>query len=360
MATDLSTMFQYAPGMAGFFTGQQQGSQMQTEDATRAELAQKIQELQIKNQFDQQNNPQLLDQQRLRNRGLEEGLPEITARAQQEQVKARLAQNTEQTATAAGNAENQQKLTKAQYEQAVEKQKLLYTGAQVVQGVEPPLRAQALSQHLSNGGIDVSNPQMQKWIADNANNPAGLTKQAQDFGDLLTSLDPQANASVQGHKIAAKASNYSADQTLAGHKITAGATVQAARIAADSRVKAAEARAKKSASDVWEAVLSGKLKPELAPMMLLKQASQAEVTGNTEDSDALKQAASQLSTFLMSVRNQAKPGNIDPSAATNLPPAPAAPNPYAGGAKAPAASSASAPVTRKLSNGTTVQIYQDK
>jgi hypothetical protein len=123
--SDLASLMQVAPISAAGMMGQQQQSSLQTAEAERQRLAELIQSLQIKNQFDQQNNPGLMEHQNLLNQSLRAKIPGEEADSRLKGTAADKAAGTLKSDIDVGNSNNDKTMEE-------NKIKKMYTQAQGV------------------------------------------------------------------------------------------------------------------------------------------------------------------------------------------------------------------------------------
>lgn len=269
--SDLSQLMQIAPGSAAYMMGQNQGNNVALDNLRQQELAQIIQKYQLDNQKSSAMNPLLVDHQRLQNQGLEAGLPGITADSMTKQQAAQKGAATLDTDIAATNSKNQETVDDNNYKHFVRTRDTMIQAAPLLSQTPAPLRAQVFLQHIKDAGMNTDAPGVQKMIKAVQDNPDAapqfLTQYADMLGKQAILMNPTARVAEEGHRLTAGATVQSA-------KIHAEATKEAARIASEGRVQAARQRAEAVAS--LETSIAKGMPPERAAVAAKLKADQSE------------------------------------------------------------------------------------
>jgi hypothetical protein len=243
--SDLAALMQHAPITAAGMIGQQNLSQLDTADVERQRLKELIQKLQLENQMSQQENPLLLEKQRLGNQKMSEvDIPQ----GREDLQKSRYA-NTYTGATQPGQigvANSKATLDTAQNETGVQRltQDKVARLAMSVDGVPGPLKSQALRSALQESGLSPQDPQVRQMLGQLQQvHPdkwsAYLKTQANNIGQYEAYQSP----TYQGTATTAASHMYAADQHRAGQE-------NSARIAADAKRDVQKAKnAMKSVGD---------------------------------------------------------------------------------------------------------------
>lgn len=277
MPADLTSLMKLAPLQGAYMTGQQFDQDQQAAFQKMRDLQQLMQQRQQEMDYNQQANPLRLQGESLKNKGLEAGLPGITATSQLKQTEASNAAKTADSTVAATNAENEDKQNKIKFDQVSRAHNALIQMIPELQMVPGPAQRAVFRQHLQDAGMNVESPQLA--ALDQAAGTPAFGQMLKGITDKLAeqkmALDPAARAHMYAADSAAKASVEHA-------KITAGATVQAARISADGRLAVANAK-KADAENLLLQVKTGKVPPDRALTMGTMNMMLAEQRGDSAD-----------------------------------------------------------------------------
>lgn len=254
--TDLSQLL--GPGTAALWAGQNQRLEQEKSMADAERVKMEIEKLRQRQAFDSQQNPLLLEQQRLTNAGLEAGLPGITADAASKGIDVRKKKATfdsdvyrEQLDNLFKGDEARAKRTKMFGDTFVSFAPLL---AQIPDA--PGARINALKSLMQQAGIPVDGEAGRAFASVLANTPtAQLPETLQRMGTNMVEMSaPYLQATG-----VAKINKEAQEQIAAGNNAT---QIKVANIQAEARKAAASGKAK--AVDIVEQVKAGKLSFEKA------------------------------------------------------------------------------------------------
>lgn len=227
--SDLSDLFQVAPGTAAFGLGQQQSSDLATAAADRQRLQQLIQQIQIKNQFDQQNNPLLLQHQQGLNDTQAAQLPGVQADSSLKVTNANNAAAMAPGVVAAGNAQNAGKVTAAHATALSQVGQMIASMGASLANVPVPARQGALAALAKSSGM--------------ADDPAGQ-QILQQFSQVSPDQLPQA------------LTQYGITHAKMGEQYLA--TTDAANIRGEAEKKSAQIHADAALQSMREQIAAGR------------------------------------------------------------------------------------------------------
>lgn len=260
--SDLTSLMKYAPGSAGFMMGQNNTQSQQSEALRQQELKQLIAQRMAEEQRKQQMAPLEMDKLRLGNEGLAAGLPGITADSK---LKGLNAQFTEATNPAAIEG------TTSKFANQVDEDKFkminrfqdwtIKTGVSLEQ-TPPLLRKQALLERLQAAKMNPDNPMVKNFMTElNQMDPQMWPKY---FGDLANKLGEIEAKQNPAYRASTENSVRSDATTRRGQDISASTSRYVANKGAESRIKVAELKKQKLASDIVAGVKAGTIGYEKA------------------------------------------------------------------------------------------------
>jgi preprotein translocase subunit SecA len=304
MPYDLGDMIKYfGPGVGGQWAGENEALSQKKQGLSNDHLAQQTLDLQQAYGQNEKMNPLLVDQRRLANQGLEAGLPGIAADSTLKGINATKAGATLQTDIAAGNDDNIHKMDENKMKKIKQVQDVFTASAPIIRQTPNWKRAEVLSKYLENAGVNPQSAQYQQFMQmadkDPDNLPTVMDKMADEMGAQLESASPVARSA----KAVANINATSHEKVAAGNN---AATIQAARISADSRE--AVASAKNKVSSIEDAVRSGKVTPDKAAVAYDLEAQTAPTQ---ELKDYYKGQAYKMQQLAVALKDAGAPGKAD-------------------------------------------------
>jgi hypothetical protein len=301
---DLNDLFKVAPGMASFFTGQQQSLDQTNKQTENARLAQVLADLQQKHSQNEQSFPLDLETKRLANQSTMAELPGRQAKSLQEQLAAQKGQQTFDSDVAATNSKNNTTVSKDGSDQYGRYMDDLTKFGAVLDKVPVPMRVATLKQMLEGAGYANMPPQLFQMVsADPQRMPQALREAASAMGQMKAQQSP---AYHQGMDVA-ELTRKSAEKVAAGHDATA---VRVAEMNNNAKKEAASARQNK-AKNIIELVRSGKLSFEKAAAALHIEGTMA--TPDDPNKETYLNLAAQMQEAALKQKREGAPGRVDPS-----------------------------------------------
>jgi hypothetical protein len=301
---DLNDLFKVAPGMASFFTGQQQSLDQTNKQTENARLAQVLLDLQQKHSQNEQSFPLDLEAKRLGNQTTEAKLPGERAKSLLEQLGAQQKQETVGSDTQAAISNNQKTVSTNQSDQYGRYMNDLMQFGGMLEKVPVPMRVATLKQMLDGAGYANMPPQLFQMVsADPQRMPQALREAASAMGQVKAQQSP---AYHQGMDVA-ELTRKSAEKVAAGHDATA---VRVAEMNNNAKKEAASARQNK-AKNIIELVRSGKLSFEKAAAALHIEGTMA--TPDDPNKETYLNLAAQMQEAALKQKREGAPGRVDPS-----------------------------------------------
>jgi hypothetical protein len=304
--SDLTSLMDMSPGVGAFYIGQNQANNVAQDQLRQQELAQIIQKYQIANQQDQAMNPLKLTEQGLMNQGLQADLPGKVAKAQQEQTTATKGQATLESDIAAAKSNNAETVSKNQYSDYVRARDVMLQAGPMLANVPAPMRAQAFLDHIKANHMDPNSPSIQQFIAQAQRDPAGFPQYIAGVADKLgaqaVAMNPEARVQQEGHRLSAGA-------TVEAAKLHSNATVEAARIGAQGRVDAVFAR-QQVANDIDQDFLHGKNTAEQSATKASYLAQKALRANNNDDYQYFQAMANRYEKLAMQLKDAQHNGQM--------------------------------------------------
>jgi hypothetical protein len=324
---DLNDLFKVAPGMASFFTGQQQSLDQTNKQTENARLAQVLADLQQKHGQNEQSFPLDLETKRLANQSTLAELPGKQAKSLQEQLTAQKGQQTFTSDVAATNSKNNASVSKDSSEQYDRYMSHLTQFGAVLDKVPVPMRVATLKQMLDGAGYSNMPQQLFQMVsADPQRMPQALREAASAMGQMKAQQSPQYH---QGMDVA-ELTRKSAEKVAAGHDATA---IRVEQMREQARVAAAKEAAVKKSKSIYEAVRSGDLKLDQMPAAFDFAIREA---ATPEEKTFLAQQRDKAAAMVLAKPAVPKEGTVSASEASGLPAAAGPANPYADPGAAPA------------------------
>lgn len=283
---NLGALFQAAPTTAGFFLGQDQASQQAAAALKNQETLKDIAAKQQTYDFNQQNNPLLLQKQQTLNQGY---TLDNTAKQQTNDENAA----TQSGRIAATNSSNDLKTLQNHITHSQQVEDFFNKAADQLKYMPPAMRGSWLASGMQANGIDPSNPQVQTLVQQASQNPDLLSQHAGEIAkeraartaDYIKAMDEQ------------KSKNDSAAKV---EGMRAAAQIKSSEIIAGGRVGAAKVRA-----GAGDPILSGKIKLPEQPAYFEQRASETD----DPDEKAYFLAQARKANQLLLDRANAKPTN---------------------------------------------------
>lgn len=313
---DLSSLLQMSPGVGGFMMGQQQASQLATDEQRRQELAQLVQ---IRMQEAQQKAdmaPLMMEHQRLQNSGLSAGLGGIAATSKQKGLEAAMAEKTFDSDVAAKTAKNEKTVDDTAFARHQHAQQVMLEAGPMLESVPPPMRAMAFREHLRGAGLNPDSPQLARMLALAQSNPQAFPAQVSKLAEALGAQAEAMNPAARSAKAVAGINRASAEKIAAGHDAT---SLRVAEIGAQAKrdVQAA----KGGAADVWSNLISGKMTSDKAFVAAAAGKLKAKTDEEKAVWDELGRMVEQFTYNKPQARDQGAP-TLDNGKLTNKPPVP--------------------------------------
>jgi hypothetical protein len=300
---DLNDLFKVAPGMASFFTGQQQSLDQTNKQTENARLAQVLADLQQKNQQNAQMFPEEHLSKQLGNRTTEAKLPGEQAKSLQEQLLAQKQQQTFDSDVAATNSKNTAAVSKDSSDQYGRYMSDLTQFGAVLEKVPVPMRVATLKQMLGQAGYANMPSQLFEMVsADPQRMPQALREAASAMGQMKAQQSP---AYHQGMDVA-NLNRTSAEKIARNHDAT---VIQAEGMRQAGKKEAAEARQSK-AKNIIELVRSGKLSFEKAAAALHIEGTMA--SADDPNKETYLSLAAQMQEAALKQKREGAPGRVDP------------------------------------------------
>jgi hypothetical protein len=285
---DLTSLFQYAPTMAGMFTGQNQANKRTNDQLTNQNLAQEIQFAAQKHAADLQMNPLKQRNQELVNQGLEAGLGGIRATSEGKALEVKKAQETYDSDVEATKAVNKGKVGDEADKARERATKFLLEAGPQLEAVPAPMRAAAFRQMMEESKMNLKNAQLQQMLAmaqqDPNNFPKAVAQIADRLGQQAMQMNPAARASIENNKRTTSTQLQIAREGDATQK-------EVANIQAASR----KANSKNKAEDIRTKVMTGELSTDKAIAAAIANEQFAETF---EEKMVWRQLANTLSTHI--------------------------------------------------------------
>lgn len=174
---DLSQLFKHAPVTAGWMLGGQVADQSAKAKLDREQMGLQNLTSQQTYDFNQQNNPLKLENNRLGNQTLEAQLPGVRANSDSLGYKARLEAGTLESSIGAGNAKNAGVVQGEAGKTEAARLKVFDDALPMLESVQDSrMRMQILAEAAKRNGFDPDDPGFQKIAAGIAANPQGYAK----------------------------------------------------------------------------------------------------------------------------------------------------------------------------------------
>jgi hypothetical protein len=300
---DLSDLFKVAPGMASFFTGQNQSLDQNNKQIENARLAQVLADLQQKHQQSNELHPYEVESKRMGNASALAKLPGEEAKSLSEVLKARRETQTFGSDVAAGISKNESDISKNSSDQYGRYMSDLTQFGAVLEKVPVPMRVATLKQMLGQAGYANMPSQLFEMVsADPQRMPQALREAASAMGQMKAQQTPAYHTGVD----VANINRTSAEKIAKGHDATALATE---RMRQDGKVQAAKLRENK-AKDIIGLVRTGKMSYEKAATALHIEGTLAE--NDDPNKKVYLELAAQMQEAGLKQKREGAPGRVDP------------------------------------------------
>ncbi len=258
--SDLTSLMQVAPGTAASFMGTNQAQQRDEGLLRQRELAGLIADRQQVSQQASQMNPLMIKQQQLKNQQMQAELPEILERIKKAQMENQGTAGTLDSSIARKNFKNENDTQEDKAKQVAELGVSLGKFAPLLEKTpdEPGRRAAKLREMLESHGVPIDSPQMRPFTSalaqvPSAQLPAAMTGISENILKMNERYQ-QTKATEAGQTERNTATNTMHERvgaannaaSIRGHELSAGATVEAAKIGAQSRESIAKLKAQQA------------------------------------------------------------------------------------------------------------------
>lgn len=293
---DLSQLMQVAPNTGAFFTGQNHASDQQKALLQRQELAATLAKMQQEMEFNSQANPLRLEQMGLTNKTTSAQLPGIVADSEKKGLDTRMTRETFDTTRDTTNSTNKLTQMGNHIKQAQAISDVFTNAAVEVQEMPPPMRAARLRQIVSQHQMDPNSPEVQQFVVQASENPNILVQRANLIKQNIAQNTPAYIQALAQEKLRG-------ENNLAEARVRNAGNLAVAQENRQSKVEAAKARAGTAANNIFQQVMSGKLKAAEMPAAFTTAARFAK---DEEERDFLLQEASRAAEMLLA-RPNARP-----------------------------------------------------